>query len=286
MNGMLRQRDREISAGKAALRDALTRETRAIAALLPSLEVAIVGGGIAGLATALALAKRGLRSVVVEKDGSFLARSQGYGLTMQQGTAAVQSLGIAEAVARASAWSSRHFVFDPAGNPVAFWGPTFTADTEEAAAKGAAVGAGTAAAEVEQEEVWRTVGGHNLHIPRQELRRVLLEACQTFPQLIPSRDIYKRTRPKVLDSRRACEVLHHPESCSTAFHIKRKNLQGRRSDGQSDGADEGSTKKARAAGCDGDDFADHPIVRRVARMRAQGIGAWSDPQALDRLAFG
>ena len=67
--------------------------------IAPGLVVAIVGGGIGGLALALALGRVGVRSVVFEKDGSFGARSQGYGLTMQQGMRTIRRLGIGDAVA-------------------------------------------------------------------------------------------------------------------------------------------------------------------------------------------
>jgi len=43
-----------------------------------------VGGGIGGLALAIALLKEGIECEVFERDKSFGERSQGYGLTMQQ----------------------------------------------------------------------------------------------------------------------------------------------------------------------------------------------------------
>lgn len=46
--------------------------------------IAIVGGGLGGLACALALQQRGARVAVFERDPSFEARAQGYGLTIQQ----------------------------------------------------------------------------------------------------------------------------------------------------------------------------------------------------------
>ncbi len=57
------------------------------------IEIAIIGGGIGGLAMAGALIRRGFRCRVFEKDPAFSARKQGYGLTMQQGTAALRNLG-------------------------------------------------------------------------------------------------------------------------------------------------------------------------------------------------
>lgn len=43
-----------------------------------------MGGGIGGLALAIALLKEGIECEVFERDKSFGERSQGYGLTMQQ----------------------------------------------------------------------------------------------------------------------------------------------------------------------------------------------------------
>lgn len=49
------------------------------------MSVAIIGGGIGGLALALALWRRDIPCKVFEKDASFDSRRQGYGLTLQQG---------------------------------------------------------------------------------------------------------------------------------------------------------------------------------------------------------
>ena len=129
---------------------------------LLGLKVVVVGGGIGGLACALALAKQGVKSTVLEKDESFAARAQGYGLTMQQGTRAVRVLGIEEYVANASAWSAKHFIFAPSGEVLAFWGPTYTVDGSE---------------KEKRQQNWQRVGGHNLHIPRQKLREALYRGC-------------------------------------------------------------------------------------------------------------
>lgn len=53
--------------------------------LTPHVPVAIIGGGIGGVALALSLLRRGLGVRVFEKDLSLGARRQGYALTMQQG---------------------------------------------------------------------------------------------------------------------------------------------------------------------------------------------------------
>ena len=57
-------------------------------------EVAIIGGGIGGVALAIACLHRGIPFTLYERDSSFDARSQGYGLTLQQASKAIQGLGI------------------------------------------------------------------------------------------------------------------------------------------------------------------------------------------------
>lgn len=62
------------------------------------LSVAVVGGGIGGCALALALQQRGISVQIFEKDDSFDARAQGYGLTMQQGMRTLRQLGFSTEV--------------------------------------------------------------------------------------------------------------------------------------------------------------------------------------------
>lgn len=56
--------------------------------------VAIVGGGIGGVALAVACLHRGIPYTLYERDRNFKARSQGYGLTLQQASKAISGLGI------------------------------------------------------------------------------------------------------------------------------------------------------------------------------------------------
>ncbi len=98
--------------------------------------VAIVGGGIGGIALAVALRHRGIPFVVYEKDSRFDQRRQGYGLTLQQARRALQALGIFEASDDESGRSSRsgrileehavtstkHVVHTPDGKQVGEWG--------------------------------------------------------------------------------------------------------------------------------------------------------------------
>ena len=71
------------------------------------LSVAVVGGGIGGLALALALQQRGVLVGVFERDESFFERAQGYGLTLQQGSSAVRVLLVLQPMRRMRAASLR-----------------------------------------------------------------------------------------------------------------------------------------------------------------------------------
>ena len=80
--------------------------------VIESVDVAIIGGGIGGLALALALQQRGVRCAVYERDNSIGERSQGYGLTMQQGGTALRAIGLTQAVTTAGLHSTAHYSFD------------------------------------------------------------------------------------------------------------------------------------------------------------------------------
>eukprot|EP00927_Polykrikos_kofoidii_P066238 TRINITY_DN61875_c0_g1_i1.p1 TRINITY_DN61875_c0_g1~~TRINITY_DN61875_c0_g1_i1.p1 ORF type:complete len:683 (-),score=137.21 TRINITY_DN61875_c0_g1_i1:85-2133(-) len=122
------------------------------------LSVAIVGGGIGGLALALALQKRGIQCRVFERDEHFGQRRQGYGLTMQQGTAALRSLGLGGngPGGNLGVHSTCHKVFTNEGRLVGEWG----------------------------QRVWgrdaskKSPSRSNFHIPRQALRKLLLDALR------------------------------------------------------------------------------------------------------------
>mmetsp|Transcript_26959 Transcript_26959/g.57727 ORF Transcript_26959/g.57727 Transcript_26959/m.57727 type:complete len:824 (+) Transcript_26959:10-2481(+) len=98
--------------------------------------VAIIGGGIGGMALAVALRHRGIPFRVYEKDCRFDQRSQGYGLTLQQARRALQALGIFENDDGNNSWSTqsgkllqehavtstKHVVHTPDGKQVGEWG--------------------------------------------------------------------------------------------------------------------------------------------------------------------
>ena len=116
--------------------------------------VGICGGGIGGLALALACQHRNIPYTVYERDQSFNERSQGYGLTMQQGGKALQALGLEttgqDRLGGKGIHSKRHIVHRPDGTRVGEWGLRLWGrpDTKKEDAK-----------------------RQNVHISRQQLRR-------------------------------------------------------------------------------------------------------------------
>jgi 2-polyprenyl-6-methoxyphenol hydroxylase-like FAD-dependent oxidoreductase len=82
--------------------------------------VAIIGGGIGGVALAVACLHRGIPFTLYERDRSFDTRSQGYGLTLQQASKAMAGLGITSL--EAGITSTRHVVHTTAGKIIGEWG--------------------------------------------------------------------------------------------------------------------------------------------------------------------
>ncbi|ATX76439.1 FAD-dependent oxidoreductase [Reinekea forsetii] len=112
--------------------------------------LAIVGAGIGGVALAVACLHRRIPFTLFERDSGFAARSQGYGLTLQQASRAIEGLGIVSL--EEGVVSTRHVVHTPDGTVIADWGIRDLAAT--------ALKSST-----------RT----NVHIARQALRLALLE---------------------------------------------------------------------------------------------------------------
>lgn len=82
--------------------------------------VAIIGGGIGGTALAVACLHRGIPFTLYERDKAFDERSQGYGLTLQQASKAMEGFGIFDL--DKGVVSTRHLVHNPDGKVVAEWG--------------------------------------------------------------------------------------------------------------------------------------------------------------------
>lgn len=82
--------------------------------------VAIIGGGIGGVALAVACLHRGIPFTLYERDSDFDARSQGYGLTLQQASKAIQGLGVISL--EDGVISTRHVVHTTEGKVIGEWG--------------------------------------------------------------------------------------------------------------------------------------------------------------------
>jgi 2-polyprenyl-6-methoxyphenol hydroxylase-like FAD-dependent oxidoreductase len=113
--------------------------------------VAIIGGGIGGVALAVACLHRGIPFTLYERDSSFDVRTQGYGLTLQQASKAIEGLGIFSL--KEGVVSTRHVVHTTDGKVIGEWGM----------------------------RKWMPADGKkspkrtNIHIARQSLRLALLE---------------------------------------------------------------------------------------------------------------
>ncbi|MBE0393062.1 NAD(P)/FAD-dependent oxidoreductase [Flavobacterium sp. PL002] len=113
--------------------------------------VAIIGGGIGGVALAVACLHRGIPFTIYERDNGFETRSQGYGLTLQQASKAIEGLGIFNL--EKGVVSTRHLVHTTDGKVIGEWGMRKWMDSDSKIAPK------------------RT----NIHIARQSLRLALLE---------------------------------------------------------------------------------------------------------------
>ncbi|QDO94557.1 FAD-dependent monooxygenase [Formosa sediminum] len=112
-------------------------------------KLAIIGGGIGGVALAVACLHRGIPFTLYERDTCFNARSQGYGLTLQQASKAISGFGISKL--HAGVVSTRHVVHTTDGTVIGEWGMRKWLDREPPASK-----------------------KNNIHIARQALRLALL----------------------------------------------------------------------------------------------------------------
>jgi salicylate hydroxylase len=111
--------------------------------------LAIIGAGIAGVALAVACLHRGIPFTLYERDSSFDARAQGYGLTLQQASKAIEELGLFSL--KDGINSTRHVVLTTEGKEITEWGMRTHANIKKSPKR------------------------RNVHIPRQALRLALLE---------------------------------------------------------------------------------------------------------------
>jgi salicylate hydroxylase len=122
--------------------------------------VAIIGGGIGGLALGLACWHRRIPFVVFERDKSFSQRHQGYGLTLQQASKALKGFGIQSLMNGIT--STRHVVYTPNGDLVGEWGLRKWGRKQNTG----------------RQDPKR----QNVHIARQALRKQLLDSLQNQVQ--------------------------------------------------------------------------------------------------------
>ena len=113
--------------------------------------VAIIGAGIGGVALAVACLHRKIPFTLYERDNDFDARSQGYGLTLQQASKAIRGLGIL--ALKEGVVSTKHVVHTTDGKVIGEWGMRkwIQSDAKSASKRS------------------------NVHISRQSLRFELLE---------------------------------------------------------------------------------------------------------------
>ena len=82
--------------------------------------LAIIGGGIGGVALGVACLHRGIPFTLYERDSGFDTRSQGYGLTLQQASRVIEGLGILSL--EAGVTSTKHVVHTTDGKVIGEWG--------------------------------------------------------------------------------------------------------------------------------------------------------------------
>jgi len=113
--------------------------------------LAIIGGGIGGVALAVACLHRGIPFTLYERDSGFGTRSQGYGLTLQQASKAIEGLGLLSL--EDGVFSTRHVVHTTKGEVIGEWGIR----------------------KWQPADVETSVKRRNVHIARQSLRLALLK---------------------------------------------------------------------------------------------------------------
>lgn len=82
--------------------------------------LAIVGGGIGGMALAVACLHRGIPFTLYERDTHLNARAQGYGLTLQQASKVMKDFGLL--TLENQVISTKHIVHDTDGKILGEWG--------------------------------------------------------------------------------------------------------------------------------------------------------------------
>lgn len=89
------------------------------------MEVAIVGAGVAGLATGVALLQKNISCTIYERDSSF--KSAGYGMTLSSDSnGPLAKLGVLDALRKLDCRSRCHWTFDGHGDVIGYYGRGWT----------------------------------------------------------------------------------------------------------------------------------------------------------------
>jgi 2-polyprenyl-6-methoxyphenol hydroxylase-like FAD-dependent oxidoreductase len=144
-------------------------------------KIVIVGGGIGGLASALALQQVGFKVKVYERDIQFDDRRQGYGLTLTNNPKGpLSDLGLLKECIARDCPSNAHWIFKPEGDILGYYGRSFKSSDvkkdDSIVNDEFKVITDTLGCQVDSLESKDLVEGRgNLRIPRQNLRRMMLE---------------------------------------------------------------------------------------------------------------
>ncbi|CAM9162742.1 unnamed protein product, partial [Ectocarpus fasciculatus] len=129
----------------------------------------VVGGGIGGLAAAIALQRAGVHCTVYERDEAFKHRREGFGLTLTNNPKGpLAALGLLDACIDADCPSVCHWVFKPDGAILGYYGRYFKDMTESK----------QPISVVSSQDALKIRDRGNLRIPRQDLREMLLRQLQ------------------------------------------------------------------------------------------------------------
>eukprot|EP01032_Pedospumella_encystans_P019193 gene19193-21830_t len=169
--------------GEDDIQERLKRYRVSIAGRRP---IGIVGGGIGGSALALSLQHKNIPYVVFEKDASFDTRKQGYALTMQQGGPALRALGLGDLLQTIGTVSTNHSSFRWDGARLGTYGltkrmpsiPSVVLANKKSKDPFRAVSEDLPVDNTEesgQEVLLKARDRHNVHVPRQKLREILMQ---------------------------------------------------------------------------------------------------------------
>ena len=119
------------------------------------MKIVIIGGSLRGFAVGIGLLQNGFHDVMIYKrDEGMNIRRQGYGLTILQGINTLNKFNVFNEVQQLDTPSRSRFIFQKSGDLIGFCGMIFWP-------------------EVDQQPKSRKK--YNLHIQRQELRRILMK---------------------------------------------------------------------------------------------------------------